>query len=144
MNPDSTLKLVAHGTLLSCNADRLIIKRIVLSGYPMHIHTKSATIRYMFFNKDDVNYFKPITLRTRCGRVGHIKKSLGTHGHMKCVFDGRLRSHDTVFMYLYKRVFPKWTYNHRLLTVDDYQELPSSGNDGHTMDNTDENNTMEE
>lgn len=35
---------------------------------------------------------------------------LGTHGHMKCVFDGQLKSQDTVLLNLYKRVFPKWTY----------------------------------
>jgi len=29
---------------------------------------------------------------------------------MKCVFDGQLKSQDTVLMNLYKRVFPKWTY----------------------------------
>ena len=34
----------------------------------------------------------------------------GTHGHVKCVFDGQLKSQDTVLMNLYKRVFPKWTY----------------------------------
>lgn len=30
---------------------------------------------------------------------------------MKCVFDGQLKSQDTILMNLYKRVFPKWTYN---------------------------------
>ena len=34
----------------------------------------------------------------------------GTHGHMKCQFDGILKSQDTIFMNLYKRIFPKWTY----------------------------------
>ncbi|CAG2067883.1 unnamed protein product [Timema podura] len=29
---------------------------------------------------------------------------------MKCVFDGQLKSEDTILMNLYKRVFPKWTY----------------------------------
>lgn len=29
---------------------------------------------------------------------------------MKCVFDKQLKSQDTVLLNLYKRVFPKWTY----------------------------------
>ncbi|KAJ8933920.1 hypothetical protein NQ318_016492 [Aromia moschata] len=64
----------------------------------------------MFFNREDIAYFKPCKLRTKMGRIGHIKEPLGTHGHMKCVFDGQLKSQDTVLLHLYKRVFPKWTY----------------------------------
>lgn len=30
---------------------------------------------------------------------------------MKCVFDQQLNAMDIVMMNLYKRVFPKWTYN---------------------------------
>ena len=30
---------------------------------------------------------------------------------MKCVFDGQIKSQDTIMMNLYKRVFPKWTYD---------------------------------
>lgn len=117
-NPNSTLALVARGCLLSCNPDRVVLKRVVLSGHPMRINRKSATIRYMLFNKQDVDYFKPIKLRTKCGRLGHIKESLGTHGHMKCIFDGQLKSYDTVFLYLYKRVFPKWTYEECIVSCE--------------------------
>lgn len=38
---------------------------------------------------------------------------------MKCVFDGQLKSFDTVFMYLYKRIFPKWTYEDCIVAVKD-------------------------
>uniref|UniRef100_A0A2M4A635 Pre-rRNA-processing protein TSR1 homolog n=1 Tax=Anopheles triannulatus TaxID=58253 RepID=A0A2M4A635_9DIPT len=109
-NPDTTLGMVASGSVLTCNPDRVVLKRVVLSGHPFKINRKYATIRFMFFNPEDIAYFKPCKLRTKLGRVGHIKESLGTHGHMKCIFDAQLKSHDTVLLYLYKRVFPKWTY----------------------------------
>lgn len=40
-----------------------------------------------------------------------ILRFQGTHGHMKCVFNQQLKSMDTVLMNLYKRVYPKWTYD---------------------------------
>lgn len=42
--------------------------------------------------------------------MGHVKESVGTHGHMKCIFDRSLNSSDVVLMPLYKRIFPKWCY----------------------------------
>ncbi|CAG9859624.1 unnamed protein product [Phyllotreta striolata] len=107
---NNRLALIANGNLLSCNPERMVIKRIVLSGYPFKIHKKSAVIRFMFFNREDIIYFKPVKLRTKMGRTGHIKEPLGTHGHMKCIFDGHLNSQDSVLLNLYKRVFPKWSY----------------------------------
>ncbi|KZP34405.1 ribosome biogenesis protein tsr1 [Athelia psychrophila] len=100
--------VVAMGTFMNPDTTRVIAKRLILTGHPFKVHKKTATVRYMFFNSDDVHYFKPIQLHTKLGRTGHIRESLGTHGYLKAHFDGPVNQMDTVCMSLYKRVFPKW------------------------------------
>lgn len=43
--------LIATGHLFSVDPDRMVIKRVVLSGHPFKIFTKMAVVRYMFFNR---------------------------------------------------------------------------------------------
>ena len=104
------LELVATGSLSSVNPDRMLIKRIRLAGHPFKINKRVATVRYMFFHPDDIHWFKKVEVTTKYGRRGHIKDSLGTHGHMKVVLDKQMNAQDCVMMNLYKRVYPKWTY----------------------------------
>ena len=61
------------GALQSCNPDRVVLKRIVLSGYPVRVHKKKAVVRWMFHNPDDVRWFRPLELWTKHGLCGRIK-----------------------------------------------------------------------
>ena len=192
-------RLCHAGALQSCNPDRVVLKRIVLSGYPVRVHKKKAVVRWMFHNPDDVRWFRPLELWTKSGLRGRIKvrtstslyrwrctcshvgvserrrvqwviisysyqvsicevhyvepgtvscmlnkmtalwlisplrcwvgcnmcciaagndwwiltaaaaqEPVGTHGAMKCIFDGTVTQQDAVCVSLYKRVYPKW------------------------------------
>ncbi|KAK8947961.1 hypothetical protein KSP40_PGU013198 [Platanthera guangdongensis] len=100
--------VAAVGSLRSVDPFRIILKKIILTGYPLRVSKKKATVRYMFHNPEDVRWFKPLELYSKCGRRGLIKDSVGTHGAMKCAFNGVIQQHDTVCMSLYKRAYPKW------------------------------------
>lgn len=110
---DGSLELVGQGTFLNCDHTRIVAERAVLTGHPIKIHKRVVTIRYMFFNPEDINWFKAIPLFTKMGRSGFIKESLGTHGYFKATFDGKLNALDTIAMSMYKRVWPEistgWT-----------------------------------
>ncbi|KAF4121962.1 pre-rRNA-processing protein TSR1 [Geosmithia morbida] len=107
--PTSTtgLTLVGTGTALPPSTSRVVAKRVILTGHPYHIHKRIVTVRYMFFSRDDVEWFKALPLWTKRGRSGYIKEPLGTHGYFKATFDGHINPQDAVGVSLYKRVWPR-------------------------------------
>lgn len=106
--PTGTFVLAATGSLRDCNPDRVVLKKIVLSGYPVRAHKSKAVVRWMFHTPEDVRWFRPVELWTKQGRRGRIREPVGTHGRMKCIFDGPIGQQDSVCMSLYKRAYPKW------------------------------------
>ncbi|GAB2289290.1 hypothetical protein Dimus_023594 [Dionaea muscipula] len=104
----SSHAVAAVGSLRSIDPCRILLKKIILTGYPQRVSKSKAIVRYMFHNPEDVRWFKPLEVWTKCGRRGRIKEPVGTHGAMKCVFNGVLQQNDTVCMSLYKRCYPKW------------------------------------
>lgn len=101
------LELIGTGTVIAPDQNRVVAKRAILAGHPYKIHKKVVTVRYMFFNSEDVQWFKALQLWTRRGRSGYIKESLGTHGYFKATFDAKINPQDSVGISLYKRVFPR-------------------------------------
>ncbi|GAE00117.1 conserved hypothetical protein [Paecilomyces variotii No. 5] len=103
----SRLELIGNGTVVAPDQSRVVAKRVILTGHPFKIHKKVVTVRYMFFNSEDVNWFKALQLWTKRGRTGYIKESLGTHGYFKATFDAKINPQDAIGISLYKRVFPR-------------------------------------
>lgn len=58
---------VATGVVMPPNPLKVILKRIILTGYPLKCHKKKAVVRYMFFEPKDIKYFKPVELYTKNG-----------------------------------------------------------------------------
>jgi pre-rRNA-processing protein TSR1 len=44
-------EIIGQGSFVGVDRERVIAKRIVLTGHPFKIHKKLVTVRYMFFNK---------------------------------------------------------------------------------------------
>lgn len=67
INRPEMSSIVATGVALPPNPMRVILKRVLLTGYPLKCHKKKAVVRYMFFNPKDIKYFKPVELFTKNG-----------------------------------------------------------------------------
>jgi pre-rRNA-processing protein TSR1 len=59
------MTLVAAGRVAAPDANRIALKRIVLTALPYKIKKRKATVRFMFFNPDDIRWFKPVELWTK-------------------------------------------------------------------------------
>lgn len=58
---------VMRGELVKCDPMHVVLERIILTGYPFKINRRRSTVRYMFFNPQDVKYFRPVEVRTKMG-----------------------------------------------------------------------------
>jgi pre-rRNA-processing protein TSR1 len=90
-----------------------------LTGYPVRVHKRHASVKYMFYDPEDMKWFKPAGLTTKRGLNGRIETSAGKHGTMKCLFNAPVKQHNTVCLPLYKRICPKF--------VDDGKEGNKEG-----------------
>ena len=117
------IELVGQGTFLNADHTRILAKRAILTGQPFRFHRSVVTVRYMFFNPRDIEWFKSIPLFTKSGRSGFIKESLGTHGYFKATFDGKLSAQDVVAMSLYKRMWPRLSHPWIRASTDEVAKL---------------------
>ncbi|KAF7457252.1 putative ribosome biogenesis protein tsr1 [Cryptosporidium felis] len=102
---------LAWGDIIDADPHHVILKRIVLTGNLFKVRKCKGIVRNMFYNPEDVKWFKSIELNTKNGIRGVIREPLGTHGYMKCLFNKPIQQNETVCMPIYKRVFPKWFPN---------------------------------
>ena len=56
------------GTLVSVDPDRIVLKKILLTGYPTRVKRSSAVIKHMFYNPEDVKWFK-VSKEACCHKV---------------------------------------------------------------------------
>jgi len=109
------LILVATGSLASVDPDRIILKKVILTGLPIRVRKRFGVVKHLFYDPQDVRWFKPAELVTKFGLRGHIREPVGTHGLLKAIFSGPITQNDTVMLILYKRVFPKLRENQTLI-----------------------------
>lgn len=47
---DGSLQLVATGNLLSIDPDRIMLKKIILTGNPVRVRKRTGVIKHMFYD----------------------------------------------------------------------------------------------
>ena len=104
---DGVMLFTGTGSVKTVDPCRMIIKRIILTGNMYKSIGRNCRVTLMFFNKEDILYFKSVGLWTKKKRRGNIIKPVGEKGHFKAAFNEIVDSQDTVCMSLYRRVYPK-------------------------------------
>ena len=67
------MNFIGTGSIKTVDPSRMIIKRIILTGNPYRTLGKTARVTMMFFNKEDIMYFKNVNLRAKnIKKSGHI------------------------------------------------------------------------
>jgi len=79
---EKELNICGTGLTLEANYRNIILKKIILTGYPVKFKKKKVIVRYMFLNPNEINYFKPIQLTTKKNLRGNSTESVGTYGYM--------------------------------------------------------------
>lgn len=67
LKSDSVDIVAATGVAMPPNPLKVILKRIILTAYPLKCHKKKCVARYMFFDPKDIKYFRPVEIYTRHG-----------------------------------------------------------------------------
>lgn len=105
-NTPEGIEYTGNGSIKTVDPSRMVIRERILTGNPYRANGKTARVSMMFFNKEDVEWFRTVPLRTKNKQNGHITATVGTKGKFKAIFNEIVDQADTVYMSLYKRVFP--------------------------------------
>ncbi len=109
--------LVATGSLAKVDPDRIMLKKVVLTGLPLRVRQRAAVVKHMLYDPNDARWFKPAELVTKHGLRGHITSPVGTHGLFKALFSAPISQNDTIMLILYKRVYPKFPESGRVVVL---------------------------
>lgn len=105
-NTNDGIEYTGNGSIKTVDPSRMVIRERILTGNPYRANGKTARISMMFFNREDIEWFRTVPLRTKNKQNGHITATVGTKGKFKAIFNETVDQADTVYMSLYKRVFP--------------------------------------
>ena len=110
---DSTAFLLSEGLntlkavrlLNGKTQDRIFFESKTLKGKPIKICKSYVVVKGMFFNKEQVEYFRNIQVASKNDISGFVKKPLGTKGLFKAYFSQQVKHGEFITMTLYKRIY---------------------------------------